>query len=393
MKIIHVITGMQKAAGTSVFCGEVANGLVAAGHEVTVAVVNPQRSNCYPLDPRIKLISIASLFKTNAQLPTTNYQQLPTNDQQLTTNHYALIHIHALWSPVLHKVAKWSRAQKIPIVWSPHGMLTPWAMNNKWLKKHLGWRLYQRWDLAKAALLHATAESEVEDIRRMGLKNDVMVAPLGVNVPRAVRSGQLLVRSGDGKRRVLFVSRVQRKKGLVNLAKAWAELPKDMRDGWRVRIVGPDQENHTAELKSLCAGLGISQDFDFVGPKYGDELQHEYASADIFVLPTHSENFGSVVIEALAHCVPVITTKGTPWHELEGYTNSQLTTHNSQLKSGWWIDIGVPPLVAALKDAMSLSDAERREMGERGRRLVEEKYTWDAVVKKMIEGYKRVVSR
>jgi len=261
-------------------------------------------------------------------------------------------------------------------------------MNNKWLKKRLGWWLYQRWDLAKANLLHATAESEVGDIRRMGLKNNVMVAPLGVRIINRVEH----VERVDGKKVLLFVSRVQRKKGLVNLARAWAELPKDMRDGWKVRIVGPDQENHTAELKSLCAELGISQEFDFVGPKYGDELQHEYASADIFVLPTHSENFGSVVIEALAHGVPVITTKGTPWHELEGYTNSQLTTHNSQLKCGWWIDVGVEPLVKALDAAISLSDAERREMGERGRRLVEEKYTWDAVVKKVVEGYERVIS-
>ena len=359
MKILHVITGMQKAAGTSVFCGEICNGLVALGHEVTIAVVNPEASDCYPIDPRIKLASISSII---------------TNHQPLATTHYDLIHIHALWSPVLHKVANWASRNQVPIVWSPHGMLTPWAMNNKKLKKLLGWWLYQRRDLVKADLLHVTAESEVEDVRRMGLKNRVVVAPLGVKIGDCVDR----VDRADGKKVLLFVSRVQRKKGLVNLVKAWREVKEWGREGvkeWKVRIVGPDQEGHAAELRALCEELGVSEDFEFVGPKYGEELQREYASADLFVLPTHSENFGSVVIEALAHAVPVITTKGAPWAELE------------ERKCGWWIDIGVEPLVNALKEATAMPDSERREMGERGRRLVEEKYTWDAVVKKIVKAY------
>lgn len=359
MRILHIITSMRKAAGTSVFCGEVCNGLVAMGHDVTIAVVNPRAADCYPIDSRIKLTSISSII---------------TNHQPLAATHYDLIHIHALWSPVLHKVANWTSRNQVPIVWSPHGMLTPWAMNNKKCKKLLAWWLYQRWDLKKASLIHATAQSEVEDVWRMGLKNRVVVAPLGVKigdyVDRVVRA--------DGKKTLLFVSRVQRKKGLVNLVKAWREVKEWGREGvkeWKVRIVGPDQEGHAAELRALCEELGVSEDFEFVGPKYGEELQREYASADLFVLPTHSENFGSVVIEALAHAVPVITTKGAPWAELE------------ERKCGWWIDIGVEPLVNALKEATAMPDSERREMGERGRRLVEEKYTWGAVVKKIVKAY------
>ena len=259
-------------------------------------------------------------------------------------------------------------------------MLTPWAMNNKKWKKKLGWWLYQRKDLARADLLHATAESEVADIRGMGLKNKVMVAPLGVNIDSRVER----VEHVDGKKVLLFVSRVQRKKGLINLARAWANLKKEsstrstLLNSWKVRIVGPDQEGHTQEVKAECERLGIIDDWEFVGPTYGDELQREYASADLFVLPTHSENFGSVVIEALAHGVPVICTKGAPWKELE--------TH----KCGWWIDIGVEPLENAIKEALSLGSEELQSMGSRGRNLVEEKYTWDAVIKAMLMGYDEV---
>ena len=366
MKILHVITAIQKAAGTSVFCGEVCNGLVAAGHDVTIAVVDPARSDCYPIDPRIKLTSISELF---------------SNFQTFKPSNFDLIHIHALWSPILHNVSNWVHKNNIPVVWSPHGMLTSWAMNNKKWKKRLAWWLYQRRDLARADLLHATAESEVEDIRRMGLDNKVVVAPLGVNVG-GMRDERRGMRNG---RTLLFVSRVQRKKGLLNLAKAWSILKlqnsnsKLQTSNWRVRIVGPDEDGHTQEVKAECERWGILDEWEFAGPKYGDDLACEYGSADLFILPTHSENFGSVVIESLAHGVPVICTKGAPWKELE--------THNC----GWWIDIGIEPLAKALKEAMSLTENERREMGTRGREFVEEKYSWDTVVQTLVKGYEAIL--
>lgn len=367
MRILHVITGMQKAAGTSVFCGEVCNGLVALGHDVTIAVTDPNAADCYPLDLRVSLISISTLLHDSTRVS------------------YDLIHIHALWSPLLHSVAKCARQKGIPIVWSPHGMLTPWAMNNKKWKKLAAWWLYQKWDLMKSNIIHATAQSEVKDVRRMGLKNKVIIVPLGVKID----DREERVERADGKKVLLFVSRVQRKKGLENLVRAWAQLKQESSTrstcstrlhlaNWTVRIVGPDQDNHTAELQQLCAELSVANDFEFVGPKYGDDLAREYASADLFVLPTHSENFGSVVIESLAQGVPVICTKGAPWEELE--TN----------RCGWWIDIGIEPLIDALKESMSLSEETRFAMGSCGRKLVEEEYTWDAVVKSVIKEYKKV---
>lgn len=360
MRVLHIITWLQKAAGTSVFCGELANGLVAAGHDVIIAVVNPTQTDCYPLNPRIKIISIGSLLLSSG-----SSSVIPRP---------SIIHIHALWSPILHKVSTWAYKSNVPIVWSPHGMLTPWAMNNKRWKKMLGWCLYQRSDLAKADLLHATAQSEVGDIRRMGLKNKIVVAPLGVKTAFITQTRR------EAGKILLFVSRVQRKKGLLNLAKAWAMLPQQVRAGWHIRVVGPDQEGHSQEVRTECERLGISADWDFIGPKYGEELQNEYAGADLFVLPTHSENFGSVVVEALVHKIPVITTKGAPWKELEDYN------------CGWWVDVDVGALKQALQDAMTLTNEERHAMGERGRKLIEKKYTWDAVVNTMLKGYEEVLN-
>lgn len=356
MRILHVITGMRKAAGTTVFVENVMAGLRERGHDVEMTTV---------ADPR-------------------------------AVDGFDLVHIHGLWEPFLHSAAKRARKLGIPIVWSPHGMLQKWALKNGWWKKFVALALYQWRDLRSAVILHATAQSEVDDIRRLKLKNKIVVAPLGVRIPDGdVGLGRRSTAEG---KTLLFVSRVQRKKGLPNLIEAWSRLPQDLRRTWQVRIVGPDQDNHVAELKVQCEHLGLTYsddanstvglglrprpDFIFVGPKYDADLDTEYDNADLFVLPTHSENFGSVVIEALAHGMPVVTTKEAPWAELENF------------KCGWWIDDNVNALTAALCEACGVEGFRvLREKGGRGRKLVEERYTWAAVCDQIVEAYESVVHR
>ncbi len=357
MKILQVITGFGKAAGTTVFCGEICNGLAVAGHDVTLALLAPEDPDRYQVDSRVHVVSIASLLADGG------------------TYRPDVAHFHVIWLPVMHRLCKWAKQNGVPIVWSPHGTLTPWAMRYHWWKKWPIWWLYQKRDLLSAALLHATAESEVEDFRRMGLANRACIAPLGVYLPTSNVQAKPKI---SQTKILLFVSRVQRKKGLLNLVEAWAALPRDIRSGWKIRIVGPDQEGHVAEVMGKCRDFGVEADFEIAGPKFGSDLEAEYCAADLFVLPTHSENFGSVVIEALAHGLPVITTKGAPWNELP------------EKGCGWWVDIGVKPLADALATALSLDDATRIDMGKRGRALVEAKYTWNAVVLKMEDAYKFV---
>jgi glycosyltransferase involved in cell wall biosynthesis len=148
--------------------------------------------------------------------------------------------------------------------------------------------------------------------------------------------------------------------------------------GWCLKLAGPNKGGHLAEVMELARQLGIDKSLKYVGEVDGEEKSKLYAEADLFVLPTFSENFGVVVAEALAYGLPVITTRGAPWSDLQ--------THGC----GWWVDIGVEPLVRVLRDAVELGDDKRRAMGARGREYVQ-RYNWDEIAQQTIEVYRWVL--
>ena len=209
-------------------------------------------------------------------------------------------------------------------------------------------------------------------------------------------------------RRALFVSRMHPKKGVLELVEAIKRVMsggvEEWRSKWRVELVytvsGEFEREYEAKVKARVKELGLEDVFIFTGALDDEAKWEAYRRADLFVLPTYSENFGIVVAEALWAGVPVITTKGTPWSDLEGDTN--LTTLDSRLttRCGWWIDLpaeGSNPtawnaLDVALSASFLLPDSERIKMGQGGRKLVEDKYTWEAVCDAMIKGYKEVLN-
>jgi glycosyltransferase involved in cell wall biosynthesis len=286
-----------------------------------------------------------------------------------------LVHDHGLWQPCHHQVARVCARRGIPRIASPRGMLEPWALQYKRWKKQMAWWLYQRRDLRSAKCLHATAKQEVAAVRNLGLPNPIALIPNGVVVPPLMSESRS---QRSEVRKALFLSRIHRKKGLLNLVKAWHELKPG---GWQLIIAGPDEGGHLAEVQAAVRACGLEKQILFQGEIMGEAKIQCYADADLFVLPSFSENFGLVVAEALSCGVPVITTRATPWEELE--------TH----RCGWWIDIGVEPLAAALREATSLSDQERCEMGQRGCRLVEEKYSWPQIGRDMLAVYQWVLGQ
>lgn len=285
-----------------------------------------------------------------------------------------VVHVNCCWIPACAFIQKWAQDLGYKVVLTPHGMLEPWIMKRHyWTRKLPALWFYQRMAVMKADILHATAQSEKENLLKLGYNDQITVIANGIDVESIG-----MKRSWKRNKEILFLSRVHVKKGINFLIEAVARLKEQMQ-GYIVRIAGEGDADYIEELKQLTVCLGISELISFEGGVYGNRKWELFRQADLFVLPTHSENFGIVVAEALASGTPVVTTKGTPWSELE-------SEH-----CGWWTEVGTEATLQALHCFLLLTEDELEMMGCNGRKLVEEKYSARKVAEKFVEMYKSIL--
>jgi len=283
-----------------------------------------------------------------------------------------VVHAHGVWDGAALAGRTLATRAGCPLVISPHGMLEPWAFHHNRLKKLLPWHLWERRTLAQADVLEAKSDLEATSFPKVGLHNPVAVIPVGLDIPHVPPAA----RSGGGPRRCVFLSRIHPKKGIDMLLQAWSQVRPA---GWRLVIAGPDDGGHLPPLQALAKSQGIAADGEFLGPQYGDAKWALLRSADLFVLPSHSENFGIVVPEALAMGVPCIATTGTPWAQLP------------QQGMGWWVDPTATDIAAALGDAVRRPAAELAAMGGRGVGYVSDTFAWPAITRQTVDLYARLV--
>ena len=230
-----------------------------------------------------------------------------------------LLHSHSLWMMPNVYPAEAARKGSVPLVISPRGTLSRWALQSGSPMKSLFWRLLQKRVVDESVCLHATAESEYEDLRRMGFRQPIAVIPNGIDIP-AISPSPV----AEPIRTLLFLGRVHPVKGLDVLLPAWGAVQRRFPD-WRLRIVGPDSGGHLLAMRRLADELALER-IEFSGPLLGDEKWLAYRSAELFVLPSYSENFGVAVAEALASGTPAVVSKGAPWKGPVSYTHLTLPT-------------------------------------------------------------------
>ena len=285
-----------------------------------------------------------------------------------------VFHANCCWDPFSSLTTKWAKQEGYPCVYTPHGMLEPWILaRHHWSKKVPALMLYQRNALKIADCLHATAESEKLNIAKLGYNPNIVVVPNCVDI-----SDIKIKDNWQKKRKILFLSRIHIKKGIEFLIQAVADLKEKMSQ-YEVIIAGQGDDSYIDSLKQMARNLGIEKNINFIGGVYADKKWQVFQEADAFVLPTFSENFGIVVAEALASGTPVITTKGTPWQELQ-------TEH-----CGWWTEIGAEGTRKALKEMIDCSEEELETMGKNGRKLIESKYSSTIVARQMMNLYSKIL--
>lgn len=335
-----------------------------------------------------------------------------------------IVHNHGLWMWPNAYAREAAVAAGKPLVISPRGMLEPWSLNRSKLRKAVAWRLFEKKNLRSAAMFHATAESEASSIRHTaeGIRREtgdrrqetgdrgqgevpIVIAPNGVDLPELANNPvRVLVEKKfpelRDKRWVVFMSRLHPKKGIEILLSAWGAQKKVAGGEWRVAggetetpptealscrdavlvIAGPDLVGYRKEIERMVWEMGLQESVVLTGEVRGAEKDALLANADVFVLPSYSENFGIVVAEAMAWGRPVITTTGTPWKEV------------AEVGAGWWVKPEAAAVEEALQDALNKSGAELDSMGAKGRKLVEERYGWSVPAERLIKAYEEVIA-
>lgn len=284
-----------------------------------------------------------------------------------------IIHTHSSWMMANIYPGWTAKKHNKPFVFTPHGTFSDYAMKQSRWKKQLIWKLWQKRVFLDAACINVTSEEECSAVRRLGSRSPIALIPNGIALPNLSHIQQTQTQTASKMRRLIFLGRLHPIKGIDHLLKAWAVLENRFTD-WELHITGTDHRGHEGEMKQLMSQLNL-QRVTFTGPAYNAEKTNTFCDSDLFVLPTHSENFGLAIAEALTHRLPVITTKGAPW---EGLAANDC---------GWWIDIGVDPLVDVLKVALATSPEILATKGANGRNWMARDFSWEVTAKKMIQTY------
>ena len=329
---------------------------------------------------------------TPGQVPERNYQcpvrSFPRNDWPLITigrntgmlnylkqevGQCDVVHTNGLWL-MSNVYPYWAtRGTKCKFVIQPRGTLSEWALrNSRWKKRLFGWAM-QYAAMRHADMWVATAEEEYDDIRRLGYRQPVCILPNGIDLPEAdkVRS---LKTTMPPRRRMYFLSRIHPKKNVDLLLRVWSRLEQKFPE-WDLSIVGPDKDNPYADaMKVLARDLGCKR-VSFEGEINGESKLKFVAESECIVLPTHSENFGMVIAEALACGTAAICSHGAPWEGLD------------RERCGWWVPTTEDAFAQAMTEAMSKTREELTEMGMRGREWMRRDFSWDGIGAKMKAAY------
>jgi glycosyltransferase involved in cell wall biosynthesis len=378
MRILHVVAGLSPAGGgLSELVPRFAAEAARQGHDVTIATVAASGD----------ALSAAAEAAADAGVRIVRFAPSPPRAVFFSwamargmgdlVAGADVVHVHSQWTFPVWCAARAALVAGVPLVMSPQGAFDPVRLaHSAWKKAAVAG--IDRALVQRATVIHAASAAEEEWIRafaagRLGTGRVPAARriPMGVDMPAVVPRG---ARPADRPRTVLALGRLHPLKGLDLLVAAWGEVARTAAAaGWRLVIAGPDEQGTRAMLEEAIREQAIPR-VTLTGPVHGEAKARMLADADLFVVPSRSENFGLVVPEALAAGLPVIATRGTPWSEIDGVC-------------GWWVEVGVSPIAAALADAIGCSDAERVALGEQGRELVERTYRWDVVGREMTELY------
>lgn len=390
-RILHVIQTLSSRYGGPVTA---LNALVKeqarTGHDVTVCTTDCGTS----LNEKLSIEHFQTLYPdgTDLKMFSGTYTPLLVSPglakwlwQNVTA--FDIVHIHGLYRFPATYAAYQAHKQGVPYIIRPHGALDPYLYDKSsrsvWLK-----RLYERWfdlpNLNGASAIHYTTEEERERASFLGLRAPSFIIPNGIEWSRFAslpERGAFRDAQGYGDEPlVLFLGRLHFKKGLDLLIPAFAAVRQRLPEA-RLAIVGPENDDYGQQVRRWVAEYGLNDAVRFVDHLDGPAVLQAYVDADVFVLPSYTENFGMTVVEAMACGLPVVISDQVNIHTEVAASGGGLVTRCD-------VDEVAGAVTGLLED-----ENRCRIMGQAGRHAAQAQYAWPAIVEALTHEYETVIAR
>jgi glycosyltransferase involved in cell wall biosynthesis len=376
MKVLHVVPSFHPAysyGGPIHSTFELCRNLVQLGCEVRVLTTDADGLDRVLDVDKTKEVELPEGFRVRYCPRRQRHSVSPT-----------LLHLlpkYMRWADVVHLTGVynfptfptifWSRLLHKPLIWSPRGALQRWEGSSRIGVKGIWDFLWYHTADRVELTMHVTSEQESRETLARFPKLRMATIPNGVDVPddlkRIERNGEL---------RLLFIGRLDPKKGIEALLRACGLV--DSSPPWRLAIAGWGASEYVSQLKEQIYALGLSGRVEMVGAVLSNEKKGLFERSDVALVPSYTENFAIVVAEALAHGVPVIASKGTPWNRLE------------EMRCGLWVNNDPDSLADAIR---SISAMPLRDMGRRGREWMQREFSWRSVTNQMLALYHECARR
>jgi len=387
LRILHVIASLApRYGGPSQVCVELCQELARAGEHVSIYTTNLDGPGTLDVPCQVPVwVNGVEVRYFPVQSPRRYALSLPmARALRWTIPEQDLVHNHSLYFFPTTVSAHLCRRAGVPYVVRPHGTLDPYHFRHHRGRKWVYERLFEWRNLNRAAAIHFTTREEQELTRPLGLTAPGVVVSPGVHAERYQDGDRTGAAFRDewpktrGRRIVLFLGRLTEKKGLDLLVAAFGQLARQREDVHLV-LAGPDNDGYGRTVRRWLEAERILDRSTFTGMLLGSRKHAALRAADLFALPSYTENFGVAVVEAMASGLPiVISNRVNIWREV------------ADAGAGLVVNCDVGEVARAMASVLS-DPAARTTMGERARRLVAERFTWPAAGKRMVEVYREIV--
>jgi len=384
VKLLHVAASYLPAVrygGTIASVHGLCRSLAARGHDVHVFTTSVDGDTDSPVahETPIDIDGVTVWYFHSPRFRRVYWSPAMRRQLHSRVGDFDLVHTHAMYLWPLWAAARRAHAAGVPYVVSPRGMLEKGLIEQKnaFLKAGLI-AFIERQTFERAAAIHVTSAREADEAATFGFQLQcVREIPNGADLdPETGAVPDAISQIVNGPPYVLFLGRINWKKGIDRLLAAFTRL-----ESGRLVIAGHDDDLFRPALEARTASLGLADRVTFTGPVHGAGKAALLAGAQLLVLPSYSENFGNVVLEAMAAGRPVVVTPEVG-----------LAPAVKAIGAGIVADGGPESLSRAMASLLN-DTAQQFEMGKRGERAVAERFSWPAVAAQMEALYESVIAR